>query len=764
MNIRGKKGITLISIIITIIILVILSSVTINLTVGQNGLFNKAKQAKEKMQIQTIKEKLELEKADFIIEEKGNAINLKEYIDKLIEKQIITQANVENTEYDNSKLITVDGYVFLLTEENEDIIIEFQGKVGEIIIVDRTKPIVTVESNTANTITVTLTDNSSGIVGYAYSKTNNVPQTFISCDNKKDIKITIENLDENTTYYIWAKDLVGNISEVKTATTSVANYILNSGVKYNTLEQAVANAVAGDTIKLISDYTDTSEVIIDKNLTLNTNGKTLTRTKTIQIKEGITAEIEGEGILTTAEDINIIKNYGTLNISHQGSITKTFENGGAIINNSGTVYKNGTGTIENKGACIKYGNIDILQGKVIATKDSAIYTNSTSRVNIYSNATVQGNYTGIMCAGDSTLNIQGGNITATSAHGIWLSNNAELFMKNGTVTGPSSGIFNDGSGNVNIENSDIKSLKDNAIVGSSKCNGLININGGNIAGNIHAVYLKGNTQLKIIDGIFTNEDNDNCAFLVDENAYLEINGGQIFGAKEAIYHTSTGDLVMNDGTLEGKTRGITVTSLSTGRIDVNGGIIHAEEAGIAMQSSGRLEVNGGGIHSEDIGIIMQSSGRLNIDEGNIIGKNTAIYVQGQSNISISGGTLVANNLDGIYVESAGELNIGDAKITGKRNAIFIQEKQENIRIAGATLVGETENGIFVGSSGAAPVVIENGTITGEKYGLYILGGEVQYLGGTLRGRTAGYKGNIDTGTLKPNNVLKDGYYVTTLTR
>ena len=43
----GKKGITLIALVITIIVLLILVGVTINLTIGENGIFKQATRAKE---------------------------------------------------------------------------------------------------------------------------------------------------------------------------------------------------------------------------------------------------------------------------------------------------------------------------------------------------------------------------------------------------------------------------------------------------------------------------------------------------------------------------------------------------------------------------------------------------------------------------------------------------------------------------------------------------------------------------------------------
>jgi len=44
---KGQKGITLVALVITIIVLLILAGVTISLTLGDNGLLNRAEQAKD---------------------------------------------------------------------------------------------------------------------------------------------------------------------------------------------------------------------------------------------------------------------------------------------------------------------------------------------------------------------------------------------------------------------------------------------------------------------------------------------------------------------------------------------------------------------------------------------------------------------------------------------------------------------------------------------------------------------------------------------
>ena len=44
-----EKGITLIALVVTVIVILILSGISINMLAGQNGIINKAIQAKEKM-------------------------------------------------------------------------------------------------------------------------------------------------------------------------------------------------------------------------------------------------------------------------------------------------------------------------------------------------------------------------------------------------------------------------------------------------------------------------------------------------------------------------------------------------------------------------------------------------------------------------------------------------------------------------------------------------------------------------------------------
>ena len=53
---RNQKGITLVALVVTIIVLIILAGISINLLLGDNGIITKAQEAKKQQKIAEIKE------------------------------------------------------------------------------------------------------------------------------------------------------------------------------------------------------------------------------------------------------------------------------------------------------------------------------------------------------------------------------------------------------------------------------------------------------------------------------------------------------------------------------------------------------------------------------------------------------------------------------------------------------------------------------------------------------------------------------------
>lgn len=128
---KQKKGITLIALIITIIILIILAGVSINVLFGSEGIVTKAKNAKENYKIAQLDEGLQLVKSTVQMDEEKLDITVEEYLNKLQEPGII-KFSLDKVEIvsENVAYITVDKeYKFLVEhKENGTLIIVYQGK------------------------------------------------------------------------------------------------------------------------------------------------------------------------------------------------------------------------------------------------------------------------------------------------------------------------------------------------------------------------------------------------------------------------------------------------------------------------------------------------------------------------------------------------------------------------------------------------------------------------------------------------------------
>ena len=72
-----ERGITLIALVVTIIILLVLAGVTLNIALSDNGLFSKAKEATEDYNDKSIEEKIKLLYAEQEIENIENKSNFK---------------------------------------------------------------------------------------------------------------------------------------------------------------------------------------------------------------------------------------------------------------------------------------------------------------------------------------------------------------------------------------------------------------------------------------------------------------------------------------------------------------------------------------------------------------------------------------------------------------------------------------------------------------------------------------------------------------
>ena len=127
MRTKEMRGITLIALVITIVIIMILAGVTINLVVGNNNLFDKAKSTQKIQTVAGIKEALELEKVDIQVESKK--VDLDTYLEQISTgKKNYNVSSKEKEKKKNAEIIVNDEYKFLVKDkENGDVEIIYDG-------------------------------------------------------------------------------------------------------------------------------------------------------------------------------------------------------------------------------------------------------------------------------------------------------------------------------------------------------------------------------------------------------------------------------------------------------------------------------------------------------------------------------------------------------------------------------------------------------------------------------------------------------------
>ena len=108
---KSTKGITLIALVVTIIILLILAGVSIAMLTGNNGVLTQAKSAKENTRVGEVQEKVKLAAQAALTANLGNGIEKEKFQEEL--NNMFTQGEQVGLEYDETNkkyTVTVDKY------------------------------------------------------------------------------------------------------------------------------------------------------------------------------------------------------------------------------------------------------------------------------------------------------------------------------------------------------------------------------------------------------------------------------------------------------------------------------------------------------------------------------------------------------------------------------------------------------------------------------------------------------------------------------
>lgn len=277
-----EKGITLISLVVTIIILIILAGISINLLFGDTGIITKAKNAKKEQDIVRIGEKLELEKAELAVKEYGK-LDVNKYLDQIKTKGIIEEIDIDRINEESVNIIVEGKYVFLVEkEDSNNIKIEYLGESGNLI----PKIQITLISNTTNSITInfklTYAVKYRLLIKEEGEEYRKEKEEIL---NTKQISYTFNNLNQSSTYTIKIEAESEKGAKAQKEESIEMNTILTPNI--TVADASIWTTSKNVTITTASGYT--TKYTIDGTIPSATNGTIYTGEFTVNSNCIITA-------------------------------------------------------------------------------------------------------------------------------------------------------------------------------------------------------------------------------------------------------------------------------------------------------------------------------------------------------------------------------------------------------------------------------------------------------------------------------------------
>lgn len=563
-----------------------------------------------------------------------------------------------------------------------------------------------------------------------------------------------------------------NDDGIFTATPNMVAQIIaadGSSVKaYNVLADAIAAAQDGQTVTLLADTTE--DVTIDKNITLDLGGKTLTNTKAgkatisvtggtvtvkngtviggtsyynIEVTKGSNANLTLEDVTATAGNTgsSMIDNWGTLTINsgtYTGGLDVVKSEEGSKLTITGGKFTLEYATNGYTGVVFAYGDTTISGGEFI---QSLTTTGQWNHPTVILTGVVEG-YTAItrVTGGHFVNNMSGESIFRGVGKGT--SDNFEV--SGGTFNKSiSDGYCTDGF--IPTKNADgtygVKEGQYVAKVGSTKYETLAD-----------AIRLAANGKtVKLLCNVTENV----TIAAAKKDLTLDLNGFTLNGgtgtAKAAL--TNYGTITIKDSSAD---------KAGTIKRDDNG--IPGETSYYVIDNHGTMTIEGGNV-------INNSGYRKPNPSGSMVGSSLIRNggTDAGATLTITGGTLEQTNFIAIKNDALGKLRVTGGKITSNHSAI---QNWYEATITGGEITGQLwTDAYMVGESVGVTTIGGDAKFTGEIvmdiYGsvaptLAITGGKLDVTNWriTPAAAKAGAKPAVSGGTFKaavPENYCAEGY-------
>ena len=549
-----------------------------------------------------------------------------------------------------------------------------------------------------------------------------------------------------------------------------ASYVAKIGeAGFATLADAIAAAEVGQTVTLLADATE--DVTINKNITLDLGGKTLTNTNagkaTISVTGG-TVTVKNGTVIGGTSYYNIEVTKGSnANLTLEGVTATAGNDGSSMIDNWGTLtiesgdYKGGLNVVKSE----EGSKLTITGGEF--TLNYAPSSGYTAVILVYGDTTITG--------GEFTQ-------TATPKWGnpqVVMTGVVEGYTAITRITG---GTFTNKKSGDNIFHGLGKATSDN-----------FEVSGGTFNKSISDGYCA--------DGFIPTKNADGT-YGVKEGKYVARIGSKYYETlADAIRLATKGKTIT---LLADVTENVTIKDIKNLTLDLNGFTLNGGTgtAKAALTNYGTITIKdssadkAGTIKRDDKGItgetsyyVIDNHGTMTIEGGNVI--NNSGYRQTSSigsmngsslirnggtdagaTLTITGGTLEQTNFIAIKNDALGKLRVTGGKITSNHSAI---QNWYEATITGGEITGQLwTDAYMVGESVGVTTIGGDAKFTGEIV-MDITGSVVPTLainGGNLKvtnwritsaAAKAGAKPAISGGTFTsavPENYCANGYIPT----
>lgn len=529
-------------------------------------------------------------------------------------------------------------------------------------------------------------------------------------------------------------------------THGVSGSVAQVGFKaFNTLQAAIDAAQDGETVTLLADATE--DVAINKSVTLDLHGKTLTNTNagkaTISVQGGTVTVKNGNVVGGTGYyNIEVTKDSNT-NLTLADVIATAGNAGSAMIDNYGTLtvtsgtYTGGLDTVKNEpnakltitggaftltkgtskgftGVVFNYGDLTISGGEFIQSDKSApygqaqvVYTDksgNTAPSTVISGGTFKNLCTRSIAwtvretnAANGTTQVSGGAFNKSITEGYCADGFIPTKNADGTY-GVKEGYYVAQVGNKKYETlADAIRLaakgKTITLLTDVEQNTQLTINK-NITLDLNGKTIK-NTQ--DIWG-----DNANAILSITNGAKVTITGNGTIDAKENDCYTINvvkGDLTIENGTFYGN---VSVVQVEEGTLSVKGGTfdLHQKWDGSSKYLFNCID-----------DAYASGSAKVAISGGTFVGFDPSVSPEGEGTSYLAPGYAPTDNGDGTYGVVAGVAQIGSKAYASLQAAIDAAQTGDTVQLIADAVVDAT---VVVQNKGAITLDLNDKTISNTK--------------------------------------------------